>query len=249
MQTYVLYMLTTLVFLFVDQSVKSSTSFRKVLLLLYFLIFTFVFSFRYNSGVDWFNYIRKYEAIVYHGSYFLSFEYLYDILNLISYYLGFGFQGVIFMTSTLFFVFIWLFVKRSGVNFYSFFLCVSPFLLCFVLANLTRQAISISIILFSLTYLLERKMFHFVFFVMVSGLFHTSSLLFIVLPVLFLKFRYLLFIGGMVLSLVFFIFLHRYERYFSGEIASLGVYLRLLGLLPFLLFVFRPFRGIGSFSR
>ena len=132
------------------------------------------FGLRYNVGVD---YNLYYETISNISGYeFERLEPAFKIIAIISHYLSPHLTFI--LGSTIYTLALFKFnIKYSPWPSLSFLLFLSfPFLLLSSL-NLIRQFIAISIILFSIDYLINRKFIHYFLSIIIASLFHKSALI------------------------------------------------------------------------
>lgn len=183
-------------------------------------IFSGLFSgFRYEVGVDFYSYIDNIDNIL-HG-YSTSFEIGNVFLIRVIGGLNLSYQFFFLFYSILTSIFIFLFVSRYSLSlvtssFFYFFFSV------FYLAsfNAVRQYLAISIFLFSIRYILERKILFFFVSILVASMFHLSAIL--MLPLYFILnlngsfSRYILFGALGLFSFVFFL------EYLAGYIFHLS---------------------------
>lgn len=194
-------------------------------------LFLFIYAFRYNVGVDWYNYIQVYQRLNLNPMSIDTPELAYKFINVISSYLGFNIVGVIFICTTIFYVFTYFSCKRININPYYFFAVVAPYHLVMSGVNYTRQAVALSIVLFAFSYLMKNESIKFLKWLIVASLFHVSSLIFLPLYFLFYNKKYL-FIVLLILcpSLIYFM-LGEYNQYVEGGTESAGFLLRCIFLI------------------
>ncbi|PCE67628.1 EpsG family protein [Salinivibrio sp. YCSC6] len=192
-----------------------------------------VYGFRYQVGVDWFNYINVYNRNILYGNIyeFTTIEVGYKLLNIIAYYIGEGIITVILLSTILFFYFTFKPVQKLDLNPFYFLAIVAPYHLVMSGMNYTRQAVALSLFLYALSFLINKQKIKFLIAIFVAGSFHISALCFI--PLLFIdgKKRYI-FIPLIVTSpLIINIMLNYYSQYVESSMDSAGLYLRALYLI------------------
>lgn len=208
---------------------KGAEIFIIVFILLVMLV---IFGFRHEVGVDWFNYIRVYERHVGDAWSFSTPEIAYKYLNVFSDMLGTGIVGVIFVSTLLLLLFSFAAPYRLGINPFYYMALVAPYHLVVSGMNLTRQSIAISIFIFAVTYLLQKRKLLYAFWIFAASMFHFSAIL--MLGFLFIDFkkRYLipplLFIVIPLLAVA----LKFYDQYLDTEMQNAGLILRVGFLFP-----------------
>ncbi|AAV81401.1 EpsG family protein [Idiomarina loihiensis] len=201
------------------------------------LALLFIYGFRFEVGVDWFNYIRVYERDVANALTFTTPELGYKYLNVLSGALGSGIHGVVFVATLMLLVFSFLAPMRLGINPFYFMALVAPYHLVVAGMNLTSQSIAISIFIYAVTFLMQKRKVTYAFLILFAALFHFSAIL--LLSFLFIDFRKsylippLLFIFLPVVGAAFFF----YGHYFESEMENAGVILRVGFLFPVALLI------------
>ncbi|KAE8177961.1 EpsG family protein [Photobacterium carnosum] len=209
---------------------KSNENLKKFIMFFYMLSFVAIFGFRYEVGVDWFNYILAFHRYL-DTDFFSSFELGYKGINYLAYYLGFDIQFVIFFVTVLFVLFTFLGAKKLALNPFYFFIIIAPFHFIMSGMNYTRQAVALSIFVFSLSYLIKGDKYKFLFFIIVAATFHTSALCFIPLFFIEQKKRYSIIVLLTILPIIIIKMLNEYSQYTTGTMQSSGFYLRFLFLI------------------
>lgn len=183
-----------------------------------------------SVGVDTNTYSEFYQAKK-ANPYLSFFETGYEIIGLISVFLGLDFNGMLFIISIIMFVPLLFFVKKYSINpLLSIFLYIS---LCIYSQafNGMRQFIALSIFIIAIKYLITGKCVKYFICICIAVMFHSSAV--ILLPMYFLRYiklnrKSIISILVLVLLLSFFIepivkliskFSHfnYYERYFVGQ--------------------------------
>jgi len=206
-------------------------------LLLFLVTLLAIYGFRFEVGVDWFNYIRVYERDVANALTFTTPELGYKYLNVLSDALGAGIHGVVFVATLMLLVFSFLAPIRLGINPFYFMALVAPYHLVVAGMNLTSQSIAISIFIYAVTFLMQKRKVTYAFLILFAALFHFSAIL--LLSFLFIDFRKrylippLLFIFLPVVGAAFFF----YGHYFESEMDNAGIILRVGFLFPVALLI------------
>jgi len=192
MLVYILFALCVLVLLFFYKITE-----LKVFVYFVFIICIIFAAFRVNVGVDYQSYVDKYDLIIDGNN--ADFEIGSRALISLSNNFGLGVHGFFFFMALITNLFIYLFIMRHSKNvvisivFYVFFTVF--FLASF---NAVRQYASISICLFSLRFIIEKRFSKYIFWILLASTLHSSAIL--TLPLYFFlskKFKPItLFIGG-----------------------------------------------------
>ena len=151
---------------------------RMKLIIFVIIVFSIIYGFRFEVGVDWFNYINVYERQVADIWSFNTLEVGYKALNVIAYYVDIGIVTVIFLSTVLFITFTMLGVKKAGINPFYFFAIVAPYHLVMSGVNYTRQGVALSVFIYAVACLINNKKNQFLVFIILAGSFHTSALCF-----------------------------------------------------------------------
>lgn len=199
--------------------------FDKIFIFLLFLIVSLFLSFRsITIGPDWFTYKELFENQInfpfihsitigdpaYFGLTWLVRRFTNDIL----------FVNILMAFITLYFYYI--FCKYQKLSTFSFFIGL-PFLILFTI-NFPRQAAAMTIIAYSLKYILVGNRKEFIIFILLATLFHKTALIFLVLLLDDLRnFKIKnLFILTVLTTLFFFIFVY---QYLEGYILNFSTYM------------------------
>lgn len=211
----------------------------KVIMNLSFVLgFILIFGFRFEVGVDWFNYIEVYKRHISSKSFFDTTEIGYKLINFIAYYINKEIVVSILISTILFITFTLYGISRLNLNPYYFFVLIAPYHFVMSGMNFTRQSIALSIIIMAFGFLLQKNKMQFLILVFLSGLFHTSAWCFFPLVFIKSKFRYVFITILIVVPLLIFQMLTNYNQYISSNIDSAGLFLRLIYLLPCAFFAF-----------
>jgi len=222
-----------------DQVSKEIKSYMN---LFFVFMFSLVFGFRYEVGVDWFNYIGVYNRHVNSTVLFDTPEQAYKAIDLFAYYIGKGIVTTILLSTILFILFTIYGIARLKLNPYYFFSLISAYHFIMSGMNFTRQAIALSVMLMAFGFLLQKNNRWFFLITLFAGLFHTSAWCF--LPLIFIggKLRYILGAVVAIIPLLVYQMLDFYRLYIDTEIDNAGLYLRAIYLLPCALFVFMNYK-------
>lgn len=148
------------------------------------LIPSFFFGFRDQIGSDFQNYVNHFYDI--QLGYETRLEWGYEAINRLVAELGFTEHALFFVVGIIMFIFLHLTFERykhllnpglAMFTFMSFFYQMS--------FNIVRQVMTITVILYSIKFIEERKLIKFIFIILLASSFHTSALLF--LPVYFVN--------------------------------------------------------------
>lgn len=239
---------------------------QNVYLLISFIVLFILSAFRDVSvGTDTYNYETTFNNLE-NGIYWVKehIEPGWVFLNELTLYFGLGFQSLLFLVSfiTLAFVFT-VAVKNSPNPMLTIFLYYNLYFY-FLSFNISRQMLAASIICFSFFYLLRKQYLVFISFVLLSSLFHISSLVAILFVFWdFINLKKINYIFLIILS--FFIGLFGYDFIYlildrfvvedfsyirdenSGNILGNALYLILFNSFIFALMM--PFRKIDNYFK
>ncbi|WP_425609801.1 EpsG family protein, partial [Vibrio splendidus] len=148
-----------------------------------FLYLTLLSGFRYDVGTDFSNYLH----------YFYLIELGYDDVAEISFVYLFKFSQFIGLTEQFVFFVLALIISFGFISYFKYFCDKSGFLAIYLFFtvsifyfasfNLVRQFTAVAIFLFSVRYIIERRMFKYILMILFSSSFHISALL--MLPLYF----------------------------------------------------------------
>lgn len=144
----------------------------------------FIFSaIRYNVGADY----PSYEWLFYHfqegGAQYVEVGYRY--LNIFFANLGFGFEGFVAIISFVtYYIFYKSYPKEKAYIFHFVFICT---LYLYSFSNLRSSIVYGLMFIATLRYIEYKKLLPFLCFMTVSFLFHKSSLVYLIIPVLFTR--------------------------------------------------------------
>ncbi|KAA1152450.1 EpsG family protein [Pseudoalteromonas sp. FUC4] len=195
------------------------------------LVFSIAYGFRFEVGVDWFNYVKVYERQVADIWSLNTIEVGYKALNVIAYYMDIGIVTVIFLSTVFFITFTLLGAKKAGVNPFYFFAIVAPYHLVMSGVNYTRQGVALSIFIYAVACLINNKKNQFLLFIILAGSFHTSALCFAPLYFIEHKKRYVVLLFALIIPPIVYSMLMEYSQYIDSTMESSGVYLRSVFLL------------------
>lgn len=204
---------------------------KSKLIILIIGVFSLIYGFRFEVGVDWFNYIRVYERQVADIWSLNTIEVGYKALNVIAYYVDAGIVTVILLSTVLFIIFTLFAAKKIGVNPFYFFAIVAPYHLVMSGVNYTRQGVALSVFIYAVACLINNKKNQFLVFIILAGSFHTSALCFAPLYFIEHKKRYAVFLFALIIPPILFSMLTEYSQYVDSTMESSGVYLRSVFLL------------------
>lgn len=221
---------------------------RTKVIVLVIMAFSLIYGFRFQVGVDWWNYIRVYNRQVADISAFNTPELGYKLLNVIAYYVDQGIVTVIFLSTVLFISFSLFALKYMGLNPFYFFAIVAPYHFVMSGLNYTRQGIALSIFLYAIYCLIDNAKKRFLLFIILAGSFHTSALVFAPLFFVDSKKRYALFILLLFLPPIVYSMLGEYNQYLDSETDSAGLYLRALYLIAPTTLLLIHYKSIQGFS-
>lgn len=188
MWTYYLFFLTIILFILIDSRVKTKIYFFEKIGILIPIIFGFV---RYKFGNDYETYKAIHEIINGNGlnleeSYFrqaIRMEYGFKMLNL---YIE-NFQIMIGLITLFNIVLIYRTIKYFSEKkvYLSIILYICIFQLYFYNLSAIRQSIASALFFYSSRYIVEKKIYKFILFILLGSLFHKSLIL--LLPFYFIN--------------------------------------------------------------
>lgn len=148
---------------------------------LYFYVILFCIllgGLRWNTGTDW---IQYYKFFMNHQSWRSfnnkSFEFLYTLLNFIVKQFSEKYTSFLFVLT-----FLCIFIKVKALKCYTKYTGLAFFLyFCFYFADIfaVRQSLAISILFFSVQYIINKKITPFIICVLIATGIHNSSIIFI----------------------------------------------------------------------
>lgn len=244
---WVMTIVPMLLSLFFFERKKDSTG----AIIVFFIIFVFFVGLRDKVGMDWNNYLYKYE-FAYRDTFMEAISGVepgFVALNWLMASSDMGIYGVNFVSAITFSVGLFAYAKHQCVQFWSAIAVVMPYLVIVVAMSATRQAMAIGILFFALAHWHHTKIVTKASLITLAFLFHASAIAFLPLVIFELKthpvIRYLLLMISVWLSYVFLVDVEhvRYynEIYIEQNIQSAGAIIHiLLNFFPALLyFIFR----------
>lgn len=210
-----------------SNGILKERSFVKFEIIFPIVLFAIVFGMRYDVGVDHLAYLRRYVFGIQIQRHELLFVFITNLCaNLQLHYIIY-FSILAFIQAFFFF---YAFKKENFLYpFLVFFLFTNGEWLSWM--NLMRQAIAICIWIFSLKYIVEKKLWLYVLWVTVAFLFHRSAIvLFIFYPILRSGNDYF---KSIILQLILFVLAFVFREVFFDVIskfdALISFYLELMG--------------------
>lgn len=151
------------------------------LLLLFLLLFIFL-GLRYNVGSDYQNYANRFINNYHRGNIEILFNKIVAFVNYFSlnYQMGFIISAAITMGFYFLGIRNLMYIKNKYIILLTFF----AFEFYFFTFNAVRQGIALSIFLFSIKFIQEKKILPYIFFISLAVMFHFSSI--ILFPMYFL---------------------------------------------------------------
>lgn len=159
-----------------------------------FLIFLIIilFAFSYKMGSDWLVYQDWYENVFSKLSLYdiffqnIDVEKGYVFLNFLFFHLGFSYELFMGMVLSICSFIILKFVQKESKNYYLafYFFLINGFLVA-LLEPITRQLIALAFFIIAIKYIEERKVYKYIFTILIATQFHESA--FLLLPLYFLK--------------------------------------------------------------
>ncbi|MGX5025888.1 EpsG family protein [Enterobacter asburiae] len=204
---------------------------RAVMNALFTLYFTLVIGLRDKVGVDWYNYVRMYNRFNTVPWRYDTHELLYKLVNILGFQSGIGFGFVIFITSAIFIMAIIKGAEAAKINPYYFFVLSGGYIFVMAGVNYIRQGVALAVMVIAFAHLLNGDKLKFFIYTLLAGLFHTSAILLVFFIVI--DFNIFFIVIGLILLLVIILYLplDRYENYITSNMESAGLYLRVSYLI------------------
>ncbi|WP_458526475.1 EpsG family protein [Onishia taeanensis] len=226
MITYYLIIFVNLLVGFFYSQVRLRSSGQLLFVAVFVVVLQMLLGFRYEVGVDWLNYLYIFERLSASLWHFESYELGYEFINFFSAFAGFGFAGVVSISTLIFLSCSFYGAWRFGVNPFYFFAVVAPYHLVIAGMNFIPQAVALSIFLLSLSFLKEGRLWIYIFLIVVASSFHASAMFLLPLVGACLKKRYFL-IGIIPLAMLSIYFYNDlYSQYTSESWVNAGFVLR-----------------------
>lgn len=172
---------------------ENSSNIKKVLIMLGIVFPPILIStIRWGVGTDFFEYLHYYDIIRSNFSIsfiwqFFSKEPLYVIFTYLGHLLH-GAIGINFVFACLYIFFmlkgILYFKEKISITLSLFIMYFSQYLISF---NILRQMIAVSIIFYAIRYVFEKKIYKYIFWVIIAGMFHKTAYVMIFLYLLNFK--------------------------------------------------------------
>lgn len=183
--TYMVYgcaLFFSTLFLFISDKVNHKSQ-KKLLIILSFSVIFIFSAIRYNVGADY----PSYEWLFYHfqegGAQYIEVGYRY--LNIFFADLGFGFEGFVAIISFVtYYIFYKSYPKEKAYIFHFVFICT---LYLYFFSNFRSGIVYGLMFIATLRYIEHKKLLPFLCFMAVSFLFHKSSVVYLIIPVLFTR--------------------------------------------------------------
>ena len=219
--------------------------------------------FRHEVGGDWDNYLRIFsgsDSITSLSEIDFARDPGYQLINYLSSFAGFGIYGVNVICAFIFSIGLVLFCRSLPRPLLALTVAV-PYLIVVVSMGYSRQAVALGIAMIGLVFLGRKKLFSFIFFILIAATLHKSAILLLPIAVLSStknRLWTLVWLGAVFLSF-FAIFLAEtvsiiYGNYTNIEDAATqsdGAFIRLaMNVVPALIFlIFYKRFGISQFEK
>lgn len=227
---------------------RVNTIFSKIGFLVFVSFLSLFIGFRYQVGGDWDAYIYIYSHFKYISfteSLYVS-DIAYSIINYFSQYLGFvDIVLVNTVCGVIIALFLYLFCMKLK-EYWLILLMYYPYHILSVSLGYTRQAVALSILTYAFTFLIEKKVLAYLFFIILAAMFHKTSIIFLVfLPLLFFKNKYWLYLyqlsSLLLISYILYLSILYEKNYYTRldtHLESSGVFMRLsMHIIPIILYV------------
>ncbi|MFC5711447.1 EpsG family protein [Thalassorhabdus alkalitolerans] len=167
-----------------ELSVKLKSKLLRVVNIIIIIVLpSFLFAVRYDIGTDYYNYLAIYNRAK--DNIESRIEWGYYAINSVVASLGGSAQVAFFIIGLIMFSFLYLAIRHYN-NILSPGLAMFVFMLMYyqMSFNTIRQVITMTIVLYSIRFIQERKLFKFLFIIFIASSFHNSAWIF--LPIYFL---------------------------------------------------------------
>ena len=176
----IVYFLFYILFIFLSLEYKFNNKYLKISI---GIILIFLIGFRHEVGADWIDYLGHYNLIkklnLTEAFLYFNQEPLPILLNWLAGYFNLGVYGINLLYSIVFVIGLFRFASKQQ-NFWLVIAVSFPYLIMIVSMGYSRQSVAIGLFLLAITFLEERKIYYYSFFVFLAGLFHASA--FLLLP-------------------------------------------------------------------
>lgn len=161
-------------------SVLDRVVIKKIFLYIPIVLASIVLGYRYGVGVDYFSYENLYNSQSYSSIFDSSAaEPIFGIIYQLGYHLGLSFNAVLSVLTLFSFYFLYKsFANNRRILFWVILFFFFSGQLFWHL-NILRQSIALSILIYSVKYVVNRRPLHFFFFVLLASGFHVSSIFFV----------------------------------------------------------------------
>lgn len=167
-------------FAFLDKGISNSS--KKIILFFMFAIFIIMNGIRWKTGTDWYPYFYGFDNATSYYDAVLSpyaFEWGFGLLNYLVRSFSSSYTVFLFL-----FALLTIYTKYKVIineRFIEFGLLSTFFYYCYSIGDIvaTRQALAISLTLFSILYIIEKNKLNFLLFVLLATLIHRSAIIFI----------------------------------------------------------------------
>jgi len=218
-------------------------------ILLSILILIFFVGLRHFTGGDWINYYNKFiyilpyldlKGVIFHS------DPIYWIISYFMYKLGYGIYGTNLVISIVFFIGLYKLIMKTPLPLIGLIIAF-PYLIVVVSMGYVRQAAAIGLIMWGLSYYMDKKIYIYLFFNIIAILFHKSAffMLGIVLFSLPKKHKLLTFLSILLISIgLYAAFVakseeHYINSYVNSYISSSGAFIRVfMNIVPAMLFFY-----------
>jgi len=170
MQTYII-----LALLFASNALLKNKYFNKYIQLLLMFLILIIIGFRYEIGGDWNEYLSFQDIISKRDWLDFYTDPIYQIINKISYNLGFGIYGINFICALLGIIPTYLFINKNKNCNLALFICFTYFF-CIIGMGYTRQFAATGLFIAALLLKHKGNFLTSILFMLFSIGFHSSSL-------------------------------------------------------------------------
>lgn len=210
---------------------------------LFIVIFLFI-GLKHNVGTDSVNYLRIYNGIAKTDGLVYKFpEVGYYLLNNFSAYIDGGMLFVYLVCGALISAFTLLTAINLGLNPCYFFAIIMPFHIVMLAVSGIRQGVAESMVIYAVSNLLRKREGHFLLYIILGTMFHSSALFFSFLYIIGYRKRWLIPAILLLFPLLSSFADDSYGHYLQLSLFSQGVVLR-VGFLAVLATFFLFYRNV-----
>lgn len=204
-------------FLFFFSNIEKKLDFKivKYFLIIFSIFLIFLIGLRYEVGGDFDSYFKLFYVLKSRDNFEAAIltsggDILYNILNLLVSKLGLNYATVNFLCALIFIFCLYEYSKKQKDPILTLMIAF-PYLILVVSMGYVRQACAIGLFLYSLDFIINRKIVYSFFILFLATLFHKTSI--ILIPIVFLAINYkrikIFIISAFIILILFIILFYR----------------------------------------